>query len=84
VKILRSFDYKYINALEELHRSINVPVQLVWGERDSFFPLAWAEEMVGTFADAQLSVIRGARLFSHEERPHEVAQALLPVLLGSR
>jgi pimeloyl-ACP methyl ester carboxylesterase len=84
VKILRSFDYKYINALGELHRSINVPVQLVWGERDSFFPLAWAEEMVGTFADAQLSVIRGARLFSHEERPHEVAQALLPVLLGSR
>ena len=55
------------------------------GERsDRFFPVARAEEMAGTFPDARLSVIEGASLFSHEERPAEVAEAMLPVLLGSR
>ena len=57
-----------------------MPVRLVWGERDRFFPVAWASEMVDTFPDAGLSVIQGAGLFSHEKRPHEVAEALLPVV----
>jgi haloalkane dehalogenase len=38
--------------------------------------------MVGTVPDARLHVVQGASLFVHEERPQEVAQALLPVLLG--
>jgi pimeloyl-ACP methyl ester carboxylesterase len=83
-EVLRSFDLQLISQLAELHRRIDVPVQLVWGERDRFFPVARAEEMAGTFPDAQLSVIEGASLFSHEERPEEVAEAMLPVLLGSR
>jgi pimeloyl-ACP methyl ester carboxylesterase len=31
-----------------------------------------------------LHVVKGAGLFSHEERPAEVAEALLPTLLGQR
>jgi pimeloyl-ACP methyl ester carboxylesterase len=84
VKVLRSFDVRYVSELAELHRRIDVPVQLVWGDRDPFVPLAWAQEMVTTFPDAHLSVVERASLFSHEERPGEVAQAMLPVLLGSR
>ena len=84
VKVLRSFDIRQVDQLADLHRRIDVPVQLVWGARDRFFPVAQAEEMVKTFPDARLSVIEGASLFSHEERPAEVAEAMLPVLLGSR
>ncbi len=83
VKVLRSFDTRLIDQLTKLHRRIDVPVQLVWGDRDPFFPLEWAEEMVRSFPDARLAVIRNASLFSHEERPADVAQAILPVLLGS-
>lgn len=82
--LLRSFDEQHVRDLAAVHRRITVPVQLVWGDQDPFFPLQWAEEMVGTFPDARLEVIEGAGLFSHEERPAEVAQALLPVLLGER
>lgn len=82
VRLLRTFSTRYVTELADLHRRITVPVQLVWGDQDPFFPLAWAEEMVATFPDAQLSVIEGAGLFSHEERPADVAQALLPVLTG--
>jgi hypothetical protein len=36
--------------------------------------------MVATFPDAHLEVIGDARLFSHEERPADVARAMLPTL----
>jgi haloalkane dehalogenase len=84
VEVLRSFDAQHVRDLDAIHRRIDVPVLLVWGEHDRFFPLAWAREMVGTFPDARLEVVEGAGLFAHEERPAEVAAALLPVLLGRR
>ena len=66
------------------HQRIDAPVSLVWGEHDKVLPrFAWAKEMVGTFPDAKLTVIQGAGLFSHEERPAEVAAALLPTLTAT-
>jgi haloalkane dehalogenase len=82
VRLLRSFDEHHVSGLADVHPQIDVPVQLVWGERDAFFPVERAREMVGTFPDARLTVIEGAGLFSHEERPAEVAEALLLVLVG--
>jgi len=79
-KVLRSFDYRLMHELGALHRRITVPVQLAWGDRDPFFPLRGARAMVASFPNAQLAVIEGAGLFAHEERPAEVAQALLPTL----
>lgn len=84
IRLLRSFDYQHVRALRGLHTKIAVPVQLVWGEHDRFFPVKWAQEMVADFENAQLAVIPGAGLFSHEERPAEVARALLPVLTAPR
>lgn len=81
-ELLRSFDPSDVTGLPEIHRKIDVPVQLVWGERDAFFPLDAAQRMVATFTDARLHVVKGAGLFSHEEKPEEVADALLPVLTG--
>lgn len=80
VRLLESFEPRHVGRLGELHRRIDVPVQLVWGAGDAFFPVQWAREMVDTFDDARLTVIDDTRLFSHEERPAEVAAALLPVL----
>jgi haloalkane dehalogenase len=84
VRTLRSFAMRHLTGLDTIHRRIDVPVQLVWGERDPFFPLKWAKDMVGTFPNARLEVIKGASLFSHEERPAEVARALLPTLTAAR
>lgn len=84
IRILRSFDVRYFRELADLHTQITVPVQMVWGDRDPFFPLAWAKEMVETFPIAQLTVVEGAGLFAHEENPAEVARALLPVLTAER
>lgn len=83
-RLLKSFDMRLVRELGDLHRRIDAPVQLVWGDRDPFFPLDQARAMVDTFPNARLAVIEGAGLFAHEERPAEVAQALLPTLTGSR
>lgn len=84
IKVLRTFEARYVTELAEVHRRITAPVQMVWGDQDPFFPVKFAHEMVGTFPDARLHVVKGAGLFSHEERPAEVAEALLPTLLGQR
>ena len=83
IRLLKSFDEQHVKALGEIHRRIEVPVQLVWGDQDPFFPVERAKEMVGTFPDARLEIVEGAGLFSHEERPADVARALLPVLTGA-
>jgi haloalkane dehalogenase len=84
IRLLRSFDYELVRDLADLHRRTNVPVQLVWGELDRFFPVIWANDMVASFPNANLKVIAGAGLFAHEERPAQVAEALLPVLVAAR
>ncbi len=80
MQLLRSLRKEHLTELGALHARIDVPVRLVWGDQDPFFPIAGARAMVATFAHAELVEIRGAGLFSHEERPAEVAAALLPVL----
>jgi haloalkane dehalogenase len=82
--LLKSFDMAHIDALGSLHARIEAPVLLVWGEHDRFFPVQRAREMLPEFPDARLTVIAGAGLFAHEERPAEVAQALLPLLTATR
>ena len=73
-----------LRDLGQLHRRIDVPVVLVWGEHDKFFPVDRAREMLGEFSDARLEVVAGAGLFAHEERPAEVAAALLTTLVGAQ
>ncbi len=81
--LIKSFDYRFVDELEDIHQRLDVPVKLVWGRHDVFFPVAKAEAMVSEFPNASLEVVEGAGLFAHEERPAEVAAALLPVLAGS-
>ena len=79
-KLLRSFDMSLVTDLPDVHRRLDVPVRLVWGDRDPFFPVDRAKAMVDTFPNASIEIIEGAGLFSHEERPAEVANAVLPTL----
>lgn len=83
-ELLRRFDLgSSFAALGGLHARIRVPVQLVQGARDPFFPLRWTQEMVTTFGGpARLHVVGRGKLFVHEEFPRETAEALVPTLVG--
>lgn len=82
IALLRSLDPHFVSDLRDLHAKIDVPVKLVWGDRDKFFPVKTAKRMVDEFPDATLDIIEGASTFSQEERPAEISQALLPTLVS--
>lgn len=81
--VLRSFDMSFITELADIHRRIDVPVKLIWGDQDPFFPVERARSMVNEFPNATLDEIAGAGLFSHEEAPARVAESLLSLLTGA-
>ena len=79
----RNFDLGLLGGLAELHARITVPVQLVWGADDPFFPVERTREMLAGFGGpANLHVVERGKLFVHEELPREVADALRPALAG--
>lgn len=84
MRLLDSFDDRYVRELADIHARIDVPVQLVWGTEDPFFPVAHARQLVSHFAQCDLAEIPNSGLFSHEETPQAVAEALLPVLQDQR
>ncbi len=78
--LLKSFDEDMVTELGALHRKMIVPVQLVWGDKDPFFTLDKAIEMVDSFPNAKIAIVEGGGLFVHEECAEATAAGLLPVL----
>jgi pimeloyl-ACP methyl ester carboxylesterase len=69
-----------VDALEYEHARLGMPVRLIWGSDDPTFPVDLARRMVGQFPDARLVEIRGGRLLVYEEKPAEVARAVIEFL----
>lgn len=81
LRAMRSLAFGDLDGLADVHRRIRVPVQLVWGARDTFFPLAKAKPMVAQFGGgAELVEIPEGGLFLHEDRAAEVTAHALPFL----
>ncbi|NIL43259.1 alpha/beta hydrolase [Salinispora arenicola] len=81
----RRFDFAAFDALAGLHARITVPVQLIWGADDPFFPVSWTREMMSGFGGTvRLHEVGGGKLFVHEEFAEEVANALIPTLAVPR
>jgi pimeloyl-ACP methyl ester carboxylesterase len=69
-----------VDALEREHARITMPVRLVWGTDDPTFPVSLAREMVKQLPRADLVEIAGARLLVQEEKPAELARAVIEFL----
>jgi pimeloyl-ACP methyl ester carboxylesterase len=63
--------------LVELYERIELPVFLLWGKEDPYFPLALGDELVRTFPAARMKVIDDAGHFLMIEQPQAVAAALV-------
>ncbi len=74
LELLRGIGSDVMNELREVHRQITVPVDLVWGVDDPFFPLPKARKMMSQFGGpTALHEIPKAKLFAHEDHPEEFA-----------
>lgn len=69
-----------VDALAREHARLSMPVRLLWGVDDPTFPLELARKMLAQFPHADLVEIRGARLLPHEEKPSEIARAVIDFL----
>ena len=69
-----------VDAFATRHAEFREPVLLLWGEDDPTFPLSRAKAMLPQFRDARLVTIPQAKLLPQEERPAEVAKAVLEFL----
>ena len=79
----RHVEWSVLDTLEEVHRQIEAPTLLVWGEQDRIFPLAGARQMLDQFpAGVTLEVIPDASLFVHEEKTEVFVGCARPFLMG--
>jgi haloalkane dehalogenase len=70
LELLRGVSSSAMAELEDVHGHIRVPVDLIWGVDDPFFPLSKVKKMVSQFGGPiTLHEIPNARLFAHEDHP---------------
>jgi pyruvate dehydrogenase E2 component (dihydrolipoamide acetyltransferase) len=56
--------------------TIRIPVAIIWGERDRVLPLQHAVEVLGRFADANLTVVPGVGHVPQVESPRRTAELI--------
>lgn len=64
--------------------SIRVPVRLLWGDSDPFFPLAEGRRMAAAIPGAGFGVLRECGHFAPEECPAEVIAAIQEVVAAAQ
>ncbi len=76
-----------LQNLDELYRdypailaTVHVPAVVVWGDRDPFFAVEQGEKIASLLPHAEFQVLAGAGHFLPEQRPAEVADALVALI----
>jgi pimeloyl-ACP methyl ester carboxylesterase len=75
LRSLRQMSALYGPIESELPR-IGVPVTIVWGDRDPFFPIAAGERTAGRFRAARWVLVKNSGHFLPQEKPAKVAAAI--------
>ena len=74
-RLAQTIRFPRLNELKALYRELPVPVQLIWGAQDKFFPVEKARGMLEFLpSGSELKVIDQARTFVHEDNPVEFAR----------
>ncbi len=71
------FDEEHTRELERLPPTLDVPLCIIWGDRDAWLDPSVARRLVDLVPGAEPTMIEDAGRFSMEDAPQEVAQALV-------
>ncbi len=76
IRVLSGISPTYtLEAVEHL-RHFNRPVLIVWGMRDSFFPISDAERLAEVLPNARIERVQDARTFVQLDAPERVADLI--------
>ena len=74
---LRGINWSAVDRLAEIHPQLRSPTLVVWGTDDLYFPAEQGRKVAAQIPGARLVEVPGTRLLLHEEKPDEVARAVL-------
>lgn len=75
-------DSKYTDEVEPLYSSINTPVLILWGEEDTWIPVARGERLQKLIPGSTLRTISDAGHLVIEEKPEELLQQIRSFLFS--
>jgi pimeloyl-ACP methyl ester carboxylesterase len=58
-----------VSALDRLYLAAEMPMLLIWGERDPIIPVSHGEAAAAAAPGSRLVVFPGVRHFPHREKP---------------
>ena len=64
------------DAVTKAIRSLDVPTQIIWGERDNAVPAAFAARLHGDIRGSRVDILPGVGHMPQEERPAEVVRII--------
>ncbi|MEV0262306.1 alpha/beta hydrolase [Streptomyces sp. NPDC050617] len=77
---VRHYDSRYTEEITDRLASLTMPVRILWGERDQWQPLAYAQRLAEGIPGARLTVVPGAGHFVMEDAPERVTEEILGFL----
>lgn len=80
VRHIRALDARDTGALAGQLGGIACPTAVVWGAQDPFLPLSLGRRLADAIPGASFDVVPGARHFTPEDAPRQVADALAALL----
>ncbi|MEO0574023.1 MAG: alpha/beta hydrolase [Pseudomonadota bacterium] len=75
-------DSAFTQEVQSRYSDVTPPVLILWGEHDSWIPVAQAEALHAVIPHSQLAVIPDAGHLVIEERPELLVNQIRPFLLG--
>ncbi|MFD7769198.1 alpha/beta fold hydrolase [Streptomyces sp. NPDC059787] len=79
---VRHYDSRYTQEITDQLASLTMPVRILWGERDQWQPLTYAQQLAEDIPGARLTVIPGAGHFVMEDAPERITEEILDFLTG--
>jgi pimeloyl-ACP methyl ester carboxylesterase len=76
VRVARGVDSCHTRQAAERLKAFDRPALIAWSADDKFFPRADGERLASTIPGARFELIQGARTFSPEDRPGELADLI--------
>lgn len=79
-----ALDRRETRVLAERLHEISVPTAVIWGSHDPFLPMSIGRQLTNAIRGSTIDVLSGARHFTPEEEPRDIAEILARLLTTSQ
>lgn len=74
---IAQMDQRYTDELEALYKTMEIPIQILWGEEDQWIPISQGEKFAQRVANGQLTRVPRSGHLMQEDAPEAIIAAML-------